>query len=229
MRLGVLGLWAFTNLEIAYALLRVEERRRAYLLASLANVVLTVDADGRCSSSSSTRARAATSPATTSARRSCCSGCGGRCATASAARPRPARAARPAAALRRADRPGRRDGLRAERRRPRVPAAHAGRGRGRAVRAVGEARDGGHPRGARLSARLAAAGLLDRRRRPRAALLRGGDDVVRRRHGARRRGPDAARPLGRAPARARRSTSRRTRRCRGSRWAGRCTACSSCS
>ncbi len=42
MRLGVFGLWAFTNLEIAYALLRVEERRRAYLLASLANVVLTV-------------------------------------------------------------------------------------------------------------------------------------------------------------------------------------------
>ncbi len=42
MRLGVLGLWAFTNLEIAYALLRVDERRRAYLAASLANVVLTV-------------------------------------------------------------------------------------------------------------------------------------------------------------------------------------------
>jgi O-antigen/teichoic acid export membrane protein len=42
MRLGVLGLWAFTNLEIAYAMLRVEERRRAYLAASLANVVLTV-------------------------------------------------------------------------------------------------------------------------------------------------------------------------------------------
>jgi O-antigen/teichoic acid export membrane protein len=42
MRIGVLGLWAFTNLEIAYALLRVDERRRTYLLASLANVVLTV-------------------------------------------------------------------------------------------------------------------------------------------------------------------------------------------
>ena len=42
MRLGVLGLWAFTNLEIAYALLRVDERRRAYLVASLANVLLTV-------------------------------------------------------------------------------------------------------------------------------------------------------------------------------------------
>ena len=46
MRLGVFGLWAFTNLEIAYALLRVEERRRAYLLASLANVAADGDADG---------------------------------------------------------------------------------------------------------------------------------------------------------------------------------------
>jgi O-antigen/teichoic acid export membrane protein len=42
MRLALLGLWAFTNLEVAYALLRVQERRRAYLVASLANVVLTV-------------------------------------------------------------------------------------------------------------------------------------------------------------------------------------------
>jgi len=39
---GVLGLWAFTNLEIAYALLRVDERRRAYLAASVSNVLLTV-------------------------------------------------------------------------------------------------------------------------------------------------------------------------------------------
>src|SRR3954451_25156688 len=39
---GVLGLWAFTNLEIAYALLRVEERRRTYLTASVTNVLLTV-------------------------------------------------------------------------------------------------------------------------------------------------------------------------------------------
>jgi O-antigen/teichoic acid export membrane protein len=39
---AVLGLWAFTNLEMAYALLRVAERRRAYLAASLANVLLTV-------------------------------------------------------------------------------------------------------------------------------------------------------------------------------------------
>lgn len=39
---AVLGLWAFTNLEMAYALLRVQEARRTYLRASLANVVLTV-------------------------------------------------------------------------------------------------------------------------------------------------------------------------------------------
>lgn len=39
---GLLGLWAFTNLEIAYAMLRVEERRRTFVKASLANVVLTV-------------------------------------------------------------------------------------------------------------------------------------------------------------------------------------------
>jgi O-antigen/teichoic acid export membrane protein len=42
MAFGVLGLWAFTNLEIAYALLRVEERRRTYLIASVSNVLLTV-------------------------------------------------------------------------------------------------------------------------------------------------------------------------------------------
>jgi O-antigen/teichoic acid export membrane protein len=42
MRIAILGLWSFTNLELAYALLRVEERARAYLVASIANVVLTV-------------------------------------------------------------------------------------------------------------------------------------------------------------------------------------------
>jgi O-antigen/teichoic acid export membrane protein len=42
MRIAVLGLWSFTNLEIAYALLRVEERRRTYVVASLCNVLLTV-------------------------------------------------------------------------------------------------------------------------------------------------------------------------------------------
>ena len=39
---AVLGLWAFTNLEMAYAQLRVDERGRVYVLASAANVTMTV-------------------------------------------------------------------------------------------------------------------------------------------------------------------------------------------
>src|SRR4051794_5652597 len=42
VRAAALGLWAFTNLELAYALLRVEERARAFAAASLINVALTV-------------------------------------------------------------------------------------------------------------------------------------------------------------------------------------------
>ncbi len=43
-RVAVLGLWAFTNLELAYGILRVDERLRTYALASLSNVLLTVGA-----------------------------------------------------------------------------------------------------------------------------------------------------------------------------------------
>jgi O-antigen/teichoic acid export membrane protein len=39
---AALGLWAFTNLEMAYAQLRVDERARTYVYASGANVALTV-------------------------------------------------------------------------------------------------------------------------------------------------------------------------------------------
>jgi O-antigen/teichoic acid export membrane protein len=42
MSFGLLGLWAFTNLEMAYALLRVEERRRIYVVAGMVNILLTV-------------------------------------------------------------------------------------------------------------------------------------------------------------------------------------------
>jgi O-antigen/teichoic acid export membrane protein len=42
MDCAIVGLWAFTNLEMAYAQLRVDERRRAYVYASGANVALTV-------------------------------------------------------------------------------------------------------------------------------------------------------------------------------------------
>jgi O-antigen/teichoic acid export membrane protein len=40
--IAVLGLWSFTNLELAYGLLRVDERLRTYATASLTNVGLTV-------------------------------------------------------------------------------------------------------------------------------------------------------------------------------------------
>jgi O-antigen/teichoic acid export membrane protein len=39
---AALGLWAFTNLEMTYAQLRVDERGRTYVLASGANVAMTV-------------------------------------------------------------------------------------------------------------------------------------------------------------------------------------------
>jgi len=39
---AILGLWAFTNLEMAYAQLRVDERTRLYIYASGTNVVLSV-------------------------------------------------------------------------------------------------------------------------------------------------------------------------------------------
>jgi O-antigen/teichoic acid export membrane protein len=43
-RIAVLGLWAFTNLELAYGLLRVQERVRTYAIASLINVGITIAA-----------------------------------------------------------------------------------------------------------------------------------------------------------------------------------------
>ena len=40
--IAVLGLWAFTNLELAYGILRVDERVRIYAIASVTNVLMTV-------------------------------------------------------------------------------------------------------------------------------------------------------------------------------------------
>jgi O-antigen/teichoic acid export membrane protein len=42
MSLGLFGLWTFTNLEMANALLRVEERLKVYVIAAMANILLTV-------------------------------------------------------------------------------------------------------------------------------------------------------------------------------------------
>jgi O-antigen/teichoic acid export membrane protein len=41
-RIAVLGLWTFTNLELAMSLLRVDERVRAYVVTTLSNVLLTI-------------------------------------------------------------------------------------------------------------------------------------------------------------------------------------------
>ena len=40
--IALLGLWSFTNLELAYALLRIDERTRAYATAALVNVGITI-------------------------------------------------------------------------------------------------------------------------------------------------------------------------------------------
>jgi O-antigen/teichoic acid export membrane protein len=42
IRIAALGLWAFSNLELAQALLRVEERVREYAIFAITNVALTV-------------------------------------------------------------------------------------------------------------------------------------------------------------------------------------------
>lgn len=42
IRIAALGLWAFSNLELAQALLRVEERTQAYAVFAIANVLITV-------------------------------------------------------------------------------------------------------------------------------------------------------------------------------------------
>ena len=42
LRIASLGLWSFTNLELAYGLLRVDERLRTYAIASVSNVLMTV-------------------------------------------------------------------------------------------------------------------------------------------------------------------------------------------
>ncbi len=44
LRIAVLGLWTFTNLELAYGILRVDERLRLYATASVSNVLMTVAA-----------------------------------------------------------------------------------------------------------------------------------------------------------------------------------------
>ena len=162
---AMLGLWAFTNLEMAYAQLRVDERARTYVFASGANVALTViftvalvvfagqGARGLLLGNFGASALVVLGLWWVLRRRFS-----------------PARAlAGPArdAALRAADGARRRERVRAAGRRPLLPVPRLlARGRGR-VRGRDAARDGRVRRRARLPVRVAAAGLLDRAATPR--------------------------------------------------------------
>ncbi len=117
----MLGLWAFTNLEMAYAQLRVDERARTYVLASVANVALTMRVHGRARRVRRIRARAGLLLGNFGASALVVLG-----AVVGAAPPR--LAARPDVAdlramlaLRAADGAGRRERLRAAGRRPLLP------------------------------------------------------------------------------------------------------------
>ena len=196
---AVLGLWSFTNLELAYAVLRVDERLRLYATASLTNVLLTIAASVvLVVGLPRRRAR----PAARQLRR-----VDGRAArpvvddaAAPVAAPRAGRADGRAAALRSADGPRRGVGLRAQHRRPLLHLPRPQPDARRALLDRGQARGRGRVHRARVPVRVAAAGLLGHRRRRGLATVRARDDLlrVRRRLGGRR--PDAARAVGAAAA-----------------------------
>ncbi len=165
--------------------------------------------------------------ATTRRPRSCCSGSGRRSASAPCLRCR--------ASSLRCCASARRPFLQmptvflAQRRRPRLHPALAVRGGGGSLRRRGEALDGGHRARARIPGRVAAAGLQHQRRRRGQAPLRVRDDrstCLSPAPASRRSRCSAAGLCGCLPTR---STSLRTRRCRGWRSAGRSTASTSCS
>ena len=160
---AVLGLWAFTNLEMAYAQLRVDERKRAYMYASGANVAMTVaftialvvfaDQGARGLLLGNFGASAVVVLGLWWVLRR-------RVSLRVQARG-PARDA----ALRAADGAGRRERVRAAGRRPLLPVPDLLPRRRRRLRDRDQARDGGVRGGARLPVRVAAAGVLDRERR----------------------------------------------------------------
>ena len=196
IRAAALGLWAFTNLELAYALLRVEERGRAFATASLINVALTVAADrlprrpqgrGRARPAARQLRRLRGRPDRPVDRRA-------RGVRVPARRDR-AGAARPDAALRAAHGPRGGLGLRALLHRPPLAVPPRGRRRRGRLLALGQARGRRRLHGPRLPVRLAAARLLDRVRRGGEPRLRADHDLLRALHRRRRRGPRAARAL----------------------------------
>ena len=185
------------NLEMAYAQLRVDERARAYFLAS-ASTGVDRGVHGRAGG---VRRRGCPRAAARQLRRLRAGGAG--FVVGAALDHQPARApARPArdVALRPADGSRGSERLRAAGRRSLLPAARPGQGRTRPVRRRTAVRHGGVRGRTRLPVRLAAAGLLDRERRRGVAAVLVGHDLLR--AGDRRGGGRAGtgRPLDRAAA-----------------------------
>ena len=198
-RSRMLGIWAFTNLEIAYALLRADERN-AHLHARLGRqrrrsrsplmVWLVVCEHDRRARPLARQLRGLdgvlfglwwAERGACAVARAACASAGMRAMLDFGLPTVPADAS--VYALQVADRWY-------------LLRAQLG-GRRRPLRARGEARDRRLRRRARLPVRLAAARLLDRGRRGRGPALRDRHDLLRARHGARRRGRRAARRAGR--------------------------------
>ena len=226
---AVLGLWAFTNLEMAYAQLRVDERARAYVLASGANVLLTVSFTvalvvfagqgarglllGNFGASALRGARAVVgaAPALLAAR---------------------ARSRRPArdAALRAADGARRRERVRAAGRRPLLPVP----------RLLARVAAGLYAVAIKLATVVfvAVRGFqyawpplaysIESDARGGAAVL-AGHHLLRAGHGGRRVRASRCSAAGWCGCLPRTASTARTARCPGSRSAGRCTACTWCS
>ena len=231
-RIAVLGLWAFTNLELAYAL-AARRRAPARLRDRDADQRRAHDRRlGGARGRARARAPRACCSATTAHRRSCCSACGGRCATGLLPR-RSTPAARRTGllfAVRAADRPRRGVRVRAQHRRPLLHLYHERQPEGR--RGCTRSRSSSPARSRSSCARSSTPGRRSR--------TRSRDDA----EAARLYGLVTTYYLlvsgwivaGLALAAAgscacwpRPPTSTPTRRCRGWRSAGRCTDCGWCS
>ena len=215
--IAVLGLWAFTNLELAYALLRVDERMRAYAAASLINVGhddrRLGGARGRCSATGRAGLLLGNYGASTVVL------LGLWWTMRHRLLPRHGVGAERLGVLLRF-------GL------PTVPAEasvyalsivdryyiyhDAQPDAGRPLLDRGQARRRGRVHRPRVPVRVAAARLLGHRRRRGGAAVRTRDDLLRARQRLGRRRAGAARPVGPAAARRARRTSTPTGRCRGS-------------
>ncbi len=230
-RVAVLGLWSFTNLELAYQLLRVDERLRLYAAASVANVVLTVAATitlviglhkGARGLPARQLRRHHGDPRVAVVQAA-------RAIAVPAGRIAERRAILGADAVRAADGAGRGVGLPAVDHRPLLPLPRPQSLAGRDLFDRDQARRRGRVHRQRVSVRMATAGLLGHRRRRGGPPVRTGDDLLPARLRLRRRRIGAARPLGPASCWRRRRSTTPTRRCRGWRSAGRCMACGWCS